>query len=122
MAIEIQGLPVTGALRTRVLKQIGDALRPLSVAPVTARVTFVDVNGPKGGLGIRCAVTLKLPRRPAIRAETLASTPRRAFDGTFATLERQLAKYREIRSERARRPKKYFVAKRLLGAEGGTET
>ena len=119
--IDIQGLPARSALRARVVKQLDGALRSLSVAPVTARVTFVDVNGPKGGIGIRCAVTLRIPRRPALRVEELADTPRRAFDGCFTTVERQLAKYREIRSERPRHPKKYYAAKRLLGTGGEAE-
>lgn len=120
MTIDIQGLPAKSALRVRITKQLGEALRPLSVKPVAAKATFFDENGPKGGIGIRCALTVRLPYRPAFRVEHLSDTPRRAFDGSFATLERQLARYRERQSERRRRPKKYYVAKRLLteGAVG----
>jgi hypothetical protein len=48
--------------------------------------------------------------------EHVAETPRLAFDGGFAVLERQLARFRERERERRRRPKKYYVAKRLLTA------
>lgn len=82
-----------------------------SVACGEAR--FVDDNGPKGG-GIRCALTLRLPYRPALRVEQTAMTARLAFDGAIATLERQLERHGERQRERRRRPKKYYVAKRLL--------
>jgi ribosome-associated translation inhibitor RaiA len=68
-------------------------------------------------VSIRCALTVRLPHRPVVRVEQLSDTPTRAFRGCLATLERQLKKYRERRTERRRRPKKYYVAKRLL-AEG----
>lgn len=114
MTIDIQGLPTRSALRVRVTRQMNEVLSPLHVKPVAAKVTFFDENGPKGGVAIRCALTVRLPYRPVVRVEHLSDTPRRAFDGGFATLERQLAKYRERRTERPRRPKKYYVAKRLL--------
>ena len=77
-------------------------------------MAFFDENGPKSGVAIRCALMVRLPVRPAIRAENTAETHRLAFDGGFATLERQLARHREVSRERRRRPKKYFIAKRLL--------
>jgi ribosome-associated translation inhibitor RaiA len=115
--IDIHGIPNSSQLRTRITKQLEKALAPLQAKPVSARVTFSDENGPRGGLGMRCALTVRVPRRPVMRVVQQAATPWRAFDESFATLERQLAKYRERRAERPRRPKKYYVAKRLL-AEG----
>jgi ribosome-associated translation inhibitor RaiA len=88
-------------------------LRGLAVTPVSASATFVDDNGPRGG-GVRCALTVRLPHRPALRAERTAETPRVALDAAFAALARQLAQYRERQRERRRRPKKYYAAKRLL--------
>lgn len=112
--IGIRGIPSSSALRGRVAKQLTAALSPLQVKPVAAQVTFFDENGPKGGVAFRCAVTVRLPYRPVVRVEHIDTTPRRAFDGGFATLERQLQKYRERMAERGRRPKKYYAAKRLL--------
>lgn len=80
----------------------------------TTRVTFTDVNGPKGGRDIHCAVLVSLPGRPAIRAERAQTTPRLAFDENFARLTRQLEDVRRQRRESSRRPRKYFAAKRLL--------
>lgn len=90
------------------------ALKLLSVKPVSARVAFIDDNGPKGGRALRCAITVQLPYRSAIRVEHSSTTPRRALDGAVARLERRLERYREIQRERRRYPKKYYAAKRLL--------
>jgi ribosome-associated translation inhibitor RaiA len=115
MPIEISGIERNVALRERVRRQIRAALEPLRVAPVRAQVAFFDDNGPKGGLALRCAVTVRVPYRPAIRVENTAATARVAFDGALGVLERQLERYRERDRDVRRRPKKYFVAKRLLG-------
>lgn len=112
--IEVRGIPADRALYGRAVKQMHAALRPLAVTPVAAQVNFFDENGPKGGLAIRCAFTIRLPYRRAVRVEHVAATPRLAFDGGFAKLERQLEEYRERHRESQRYPKKYFVAKRLL--------
>jgi len=119
MLIDIQGVEKDRALHTRAAKVIGAALEPIKMAPIRAKVTFFDDNGPKGGLGKRCAVDVRLPYRPAIRVEQVAETSRLAFDGAFGALERQLERYRERDRDIKRRPKKYFVAKRLL--TGGLE-
>ena len=107
-------------LSARVSAHVGAAIASLRVAPVSAKVTFFDDNGPKGGLGMRCALDVRVPYRPAIRIERVAVTRRLAFDQAFATLGRQLERYRERDRDIKRRPKKYFVAKRLL--TGGLET
>ncbi|MBI2467558.1 MAG: HPF/RaiA family ribosome-associated protein, partial [Candidatus Rokubacteria bacterium] len=104
-------------LRTHVTRQLGAALARLSVKPVAAQVRFRDENGPKGGIDIRCALTVRLPYRPAVRVEDMGDTHRLAFDQAFAILERQLERYAERGRESRRRPKKYFVAKRLFGGE-----
>jgi hypothetical protein len=52
-----------------------------------------------------------------VRIEHSATTARLAFDGAHATLVRQLERYRERQRESRRRPKKYFVARRLLVGE-----
>lgn len=119
MAIEIRGIRRNSALRARVSARVGDALANLRVAPVGAKVTFFDDNGPKGGIAMRCALNIRVPYRPLIRVEHVAETGRLAFDGAYATLERQLERYRKRDRDNKRRPKKYFVAKRLL--TGGLE-
>jgi len=112
--IEIRGIPVGPALRTRVTRELTSAVARLSETPVTVQATFFDDNGPKGGRAIRCAVTVRVPYRPNVRVEHTAETARLAFDGSVATLARELAQYRERDREDKRHPKKYFAARRLL--------
>ena len=119
MLIDIQGVATDRMLRARALRAVAAALKPIRLGPITAKVTFFDDNGPKGGPGMRCALNVRLPYRPAIRVEQVAETSRLAFDGAFSALERQLERYRARDRDIKRRPKKYFVAKRLL--TGGLE-
>jgi ribosome-associated translation inhibitor RaiA len=119
MQIEIRGIPGDTALQAHVLRQLTQAIDPLRVKPVAAEVGFADENGPKGGVATRCALTLHVPRRRALHVDHLGETPRLAFDGGFARLERRLERDRTRERERRRRPKKYYAARRLLAAEGG---
>jgi len=119
MMIDIQGIKKDRVLRARVMKRVGEALEKLKVTPVSARVTFFDENGPKGGRAMRCAVDVRVPHRPAVHVEHVETTNRLAFDGMVAALERQIERRLERERENRRHPKKYFVAKRLLG--GGLE-
>jgi ribosome-associated translation inhibitor RaiA len=122
MTLAFRGIEISGtkdsALRAVISKRVSAALKPLQVQPVAAQVTFFDDNGPKGGRAVRCALTVRVPYRPTVRVEHTAETARLAFDATFKGLERQLERYRERDRDSRRRPKKYYVAKRLL--EGGT--
>lgn len=118
MPIEISGLAIDRALRARVTAQLTQALRGVHGAPVQAQVIFSDENGPKGGRDIRCALTVRMPRRRVVHVEHLAETPRLAFDTATEALARRLAESVDRGRELRRRPKKYFVAKKLLTAEG----
>lgn len=112
--IGIRGVGRERALSAHIRTRLDEALARLGLAPVKALVTFIDDNGPKGGLAQRCALTVQLPYQPAIRAEFVATTRWLAFDRAFARLERRLERSRERQRERRRHPKKYYVAKRLL--------
>jgi ribosome-associated translation inhibitor RaiA len=84
--------------------------------PVGVRVSFSDEDGPKGGVGVRCALTVRLPGRPAIRVEHQTRTYPQAFEGAFEALKRQLKRTTRRRRQSRRYPKKYFVARRVLEA------
>ena len=115
--VDLQGLRGQPWLRAVVRRRVGAALAPVTARPYSAQVTFFDDNGPKGGVACRCAITVRLPRRPAVRVEHSATNPTLAFDGAITLLERRLRRSRErVRASR-RHPKKYFVAKRLLTVE-----
>jgi ribosome-associated translation inhibitor RaiA len=114
MTIEIVGLEGDRRLATTVTRKMAAVAGRLKVAPVRSQVAFVDDNGPKGGPAIRCAITVRLPYRPAVRVERAAERQRLAFDAAFEVLDRQLERYRTIERDRRRRPKKYYAARKLL--------
>jgi ribosome-associated translation inhibitor RaiA len=116
-AIEIRGLPVHRALRSRIVARLTATLARLGWEPVAARATFFDENGPKGGLALRCALTVRRPHRPHVRVEDTAETARTAFDGAFAKLERNLARNQDRDREAKRHPKKYYAARRMIAGE-----
>jgi ribosome-associated translation inhibitor RaiA len=102
------------ATRARVAAGMTTALASLRVEPTSARVTFTDENGPKGGEAILCALEVRLPRQRAVHVAEIASTPRLAFDAALVKLERVLGRLREITRQSKRHPKKYFAARRTL--------
>ena len=116
MIVDIRGIPGNARLQAHIRRRLTSALARLPVAGVTAQAFLFDENGPKGGTDIRCTLTVRLPYRPSLRAERLAETHRRAFDEALEILERQLERYVERSRESRRRPKNYYVAKRLLGS------
>lgn len=100
--------------RQHVLTRMTRALRRIQVRPVTAHVAFADLNGPKGGLDVRCALRVTVQGQPPVVAEGVAVGLRLAFDQGHARLVRRLERAFARWQESRRRPKKYFVAKRLL--------
>src|SRR5262245_37188137 len=109
MEIEIRGIPGDAPLQAHVTRQLAATVENLRPRPMAAEVGFGDENGPKGGIAIRCALTLRLPRRPALHVDHLAETSRLAFDGGLDRLSRQLGRDRGRERERRRRPKKYYL-------------
>jgi ribosome-associated translation inhibitor RaiA len=124
MTIEIEGLhdPI---LRDLIGTKVMAALEVLRPKAIDVRVGFADENGPKGGIDIRCGLTVELPRRSRLHGGATAASHRLAFEAALEILERQLARERERFRDVRRRPKKYYAAKRLLspgarpGAAGG---
>ena len=114
--IECRGTSAARSIRARVAAGLAGVLAALSLEPTSARVVFTDENGPKGGNAIRCALQVRLPRRPEVHVEDVTSTPRLAFDAALAKLERRLGRIQETTRESRRRPKKYFAASRALAA------
>ena len=121
MRTVVEGLGEDRALRTLVNGKIVASLSRLRVPVTTARVQFTNETGAKGGPTARCAITVDLPRRPELHADAIAETPRLAFEQGFAMLERQVERDRERGREERRRPKKYYLAKRLLEPEASSK-
>ena len=115
--VECRGVASRSALRARVMAAMADVLAALPRQPTSARVAFSDVNGPKGGDAIHCALEVRLPQRRTVHVEDVASTPRLAFAAGLTKLERRLRRTRETARESKRRPKKYFAARRVLAGK-----
>ena len=114
MDIRIDSTPGRRIPRSHVIASLAKALGRLPDGPVKARVTFTDVNGPKKGVDIECALLLTIPGRPAMRVARRGTTPRVAFDLGYDVAIRRLEERRERDEASSRRPKKYYAAKRLL--------
>jgi ribosomal subunit interface protein len=117
--ITVTGDDVDGALRAHVMERLGEALARLSERPITARATFRDENGPKGGPALVCRLDVQVPYQPDLHAEHADTTARRAFDVAMDALDRQLERYRERARDEQRHPKKYFAARRASETGGG---
>ena len=117
----IEGLTAGDALRPLIETRMGTVSGRRGARPTAMRVGFTDENGPKGGVDIRCAITVELPRRPAVHADALAESHRLAFDMAFEALEREIGRDRERARDVQRRPKKYFVARQALLPDGDVQ-
>jgi ribosome-associated translation inhibitor RaiA len=113
--VDVSGLPPRRAAGLRANTRVAKALAALSSRITAARVVFRDENAAKGGLDMRCAITVSLAGRGRIHVADVATTPRQALDGALDKLERRLARTRQRERESSRRPKKYHVAARLAG-------
>jgi ribosome-associated translation inhibitor RaiA len=118
MTLVLEGIALDDPLRPFIQDKMTAATTRGRLRPTAARVGFTDENGPKGGVGTRCALTVDLPRRPSAHASGLGETPRLAFDAAYAALEHELIRERQRRRDAARRPKKYFVAEQGHATDG----
>ena len=122
MSVVIEGLGDDRALRTLISGKVTNTLARLQVAATAVRVQFSDENGTKGGVDMRCSLTIAVPHRPELHAEATAADTRLAFEQAFAALERQIERDRERGRVERRHPKKYYLAKRLLEPEASPES
>ncbi|HXD96795.1 MAG TPA: HPF/RaiA family ribosome-associated protein [Candidatus Acidoferrum sp.] len=111
--VEVRGLPATRSARLRADQRVAAAIAALPPRVTSARVVFSDVNGAKGGLDMRCAITVNLSGRRRLHVEDLATTPRQALDGALAKLDRRMLRTEESDRDSRRRPKKYYAASRV---------
>lgn len=118
MTLVMESIALDDPLRPLIEEKIAAVIGRGVGRATVARVAFSDENGPKGGVDIRCAVTVDLPRRPAIHASHIAQTARQAFDAAVEALGRELRSDRQRRRDAARRPKKYYVAYQGLQPDG----
>ena len=114
LRLEIAGDRIAPSLQTRIAQRIRQTLVGVQTSPVHARVTFADVNGPKGGVDIRCAINVQIPRTAPLYATAIADRHITAFNRSADVIARRIARQLSRREESGRRPKKYYAARRLL--------
>jgi hypothetical protein len=112
--IEIAGPAIAEALKARIVRRLRRALVGVRTSPVQVHVTFTDVNGPKGGRDVRCAIDVRIPQTSLLHVEEIAERDVTAFDRSAAMISRRIAAQLGRRQESGRRPKKYYAARRLL--------
>jgi hypothetical protein len=99
------GRPWQAEFYADAMKQVRELLERRRVAPIFVRMGFFDEDGPRGGVTIRCALTVAARRGILIRVQHTALTHLAAFNGAFAIVKRQLTR----RIERQRRRTRYPV-------------
>ena len=104
-------------LAARIYAKISDTVARIDPPPTRAKIIFADENGPKGGPDTRCTIVCDMPRRRELSVTELGNTGAIAFDAAYAALDMDVTRDRERRRELVRRPKKYFLAKRLLAPD-----
>jgi hypothetical protein len=116
MFIEITGLRERDQLRSRAERLLHDVLERRRA--VAVRVAFFDDDGPRGGIAIRCALTVTPLRGPIVRVEHRARTPSAAFNGGLAILKRRLKR----RAERNHRRTRFARVQRSTGWEAPVDS
>jgi ribosome-associated translation inhibitor RaiA len=119
--IDVEGLHRDSRLVERIVSRVRKACSRLPSDPTSALVNFTDDNGHKGGPGTRCAITARIPAKKTAHVEAVALSPATAFDAVIDSFERWVKEHTERRLDARRRPKKYYLAKRLLEPEAGLE-
>ena len=112
-SIVVEGLH-DSAFTDRVRAKILETLQRVDPPPTTARIIFADENGPKGGVDTRCTIVSEMPRRREIAVSEVGPTLEVAFDAAYDAFAVSVGRDRTRRRALVRRPKKYFLAKRLL--------
>ena len=105
MVVRITGLRGRDRLRDEVPKQVRRVLDRRGLSPRAVRVAFFDDDGPRGGVAIRCALTITPERGPSIRVEETARTYTAAFRGALVVLTRRAKRRVQRRRRRTRYPR-----------------
>jgi len=105
------------ALAARVYARIIEAVARVAPTPTVAKVIFADENGPKGGVDTRCTIVFHMPHRRDLSFTDLGRTGAVAFDAAHTALDTSVTRERARQRELVRRPKKFFLAKRLLAPD-----
>jgi hypothetical protein len=112
MKLEITGMPASVADALDIAARIQAALRPADGAVRECRVRFIDENGPKGGVAIRCTLHVGLVRRADFYVSARAASASAALTEALDRVRHRLARVIGAQRDSTRHPKKYFAAVR----------
>ena len=110
MLTRITGLRGQERLRIEVAKRVRRAVERRGASPHTLRIAFFDDDGPRGGVAIRCALTVTPSRGPSVRVEHTARRYSAAFKGALTVLTRRLKRRAQRQRRRMRYPRSRPVA------------
>ena len=105
MVTRINGLRRQDRLRADVVDELSRLMEGRGLSPRSIRVAFFDDDGPRGGVAIRCALTVTPSRGPLVRVEHTARTHAAGFRGALTTLARLLKRRVQRRRRRLRYPR-----------------
>lgn len=103
MQMEISGgnIGLTAGIRSRIQKQVAQALDRFSGHVRYVRVHVEDVNGRRGGVDKRCTLALQLPKQKPVVVRQIATDLYEAIDRAFTraktTVARQVGRVRPMR-------------------------
>ena len=101
IVIRGQNVAVSDALLEHCLTRAGRAFRPFSSHIARVQLVFVDLNGPKRGLGYACRATVDLSGGGHVRYEGRAVDYYRSISQAVAGLARQIQRALMRRRTRA---------------------
>ncbi|MBL8954690.1 MAG: HPF/RaiA family ribosome-associated protein [Myxococcaceae bacterium] len=98
-----RGLEPSLYLKEHARRRLEFQLAPFSHEVRSVYVTLTDVNGPKGGLDMKCLVTVRSRHLATIAVEELAADAYAAIDVAIARAARAVARRLGRRHDQARR-------------------
>jgi ribosomal subunit interface protein len=103
MDIRGQNMSLSGALAGHCVERLSRALRPFDSRIARVQVVFVDLNGPKTGLGQACRMTVHLLHGGVVRFESRREDYYRAASETISGIVRRIQRALARRRQTARR-------------------
>jgi len=104
LVIRANGMQMTEGLRDHTAERARHAFRRLRHRISWVRVQFTDLNGPRGGVDMRCKIEVMLRSGRSILVKETRETPFSALadavDAARHSVARRVARYREKRPGR----------------------
>ncbi len=103
VVVRLHGLDASAAFDAHARSRVVGALARFRPEVREVEVVVADVNGPRGGLDLRCRVVARLSGPATVIAEALAGDAYAALDEAVERLERATTRATERRRARPRR-------------------